>query len=130
MSLAFSKCPGINSIPIEFCKNDWPLVGKDLFKVFQKSLRTGLLPQSCRRANITLLQKKGDHQELKNWGPISLLCKDYKIVSKLQALQLREIMAEGVHVHQVYCVPVISDKINPIQNVLDISVSLALVLFM
>lgn len=37
-------------------------------------------------------------------------------------------MAEGVHVHQAYCVSVISDKINPIQNVLDVSGSWALTL--
>lgn len=119
MSLAISKGPGIDSIPIEFCKTAWPLVGKDLLEVFQKCLRTGLLSQSCRRANITLLQKKGDRQDLKNWGSISLRCKDYKIVSKLQSLQLREIMAEGAHVYQAYCVPVISDKINPIQNLIQ-----------
>ena len=32
-----------------------------------ESLKNGLLPQSCRRAVLTLLPKKGDLCLLKNW---------------------------------------------------------------
>lgn len=35
MSLAISKGPGIDSIPIEFCKTAWPLVGKDLLEAIE-----------------------------------------------------------------------------------------------
>ncbi|KAI3354308.1 hypothetical protein L3Q82_018495, partial [Scortum barcoo] len=49
------------------------MVGEDMLEVFQESFRSGLLPQSCRRAVITLLPKKGDLQDLKNWRPVSLL---------------------------------------------------------
>ncbi|KAI3364782.1 hypothetical protein L3Q82_000910 [Scortum barcoo] len=82
------------------------VVGEDMLEVFQESFRSGFLPQSCRRAVITLLPKKGDLQDLKNWRPVSLLCcRDYKVLSKALALRLREAMAEVVHVDQTYCVP-------------------------
>ncbi|KAI3357946.1 hypothetical protein L3Q82_016322 [Scortum barcoo] len=58
--------------------------------VIMDCLETGRLPLSCRRAVITLLPKKGDLQELKNWRPVSLLCTDYKILSKVLACRLRE----------------------------------------
>ncbi|KAI3356999.1 hypothetical protein L3Q82_003632 [Scortum barcoo] len=63
---------------------------KDLQEVVKNCLERGGLPLSCRRAVITLLPKKGDLQELKNWRPVSLLCTDYKILSKVLASRLRE----------------------------------------
>ncbi|KAI3364563.1 hypothetical protein L3Q82_011349 [Scortum barcoo] len=63
MSLANGKAPGIDGIPVEFYKAFWPVVGEDMLEVFQESLRSGFLPQSCRRAVITLLPKKGDLQD-------------------------------------------------------------------
>lgn len=59
---------------------------KDLLEVFRESWITGLLLQSCRMAVITLLPKKGDLQDLKNWRPVSLLCGDSKFLSKALAL--------------------------------------------
>ncbi|TWW59346.1 Transposon TX1 uncharacterized 149 kDa protein ORF 2 [Takifugu flavidus] len=105
MSLANGKAPGIDGIPVEFYKAFWSVVGKDMLEVFLESWRTGLLPRSCRRAIITLLPKKGDLQDLKNWRPVFLLCGDYKILSKALAIRLREAMAEVIHVDQTYCVP-------------------------
>ncbi len=123
MSLANSKAPGIDGIPVDFYKTFWPVVGEDMLEVFQESFRSGLLPQSCRRAVIILIPKKGDLQDLKNWRPVSLLCGDYKVLSKALALRLREVMAEILHVDQTYCVPgrLISDNITLIRHVLDVS---------
>ncbi|TWW71196.1 Transposon TX1 uncharacterized 149 kDa protein ORF 2 [Takifugu flavidus] len=50
----------------------WDILAQDVLEVFNKSLATGSLPLSCRRAVITLLPKKGN---LQNWHPVSLLCK-------------------------------------------------------
>ncbi|KAI3355008.1 hypothetical protein L3Q82_004797 [Scortum barcoo] len=58
MSLANGKAPGIDGIPVEFYKAFWPVVGEDMLQVFQESFRSGFLPQSCRRAVITLLPKE------------------------------------------------------------------------
>ena len=72
--------------------------------------------------------KKGDLQDLKNWRPVSLLCGDYKILSKVLASRLREEMSEVIHVDQGYCVPgrLISDNITLIRHVLDVSGSLGM----
>lgn len=126
MSLANEKAPGIDGLPVEFYKSFWPVLGEDMLEVFQDSLNRGQLPLSCRRAVITLLPKKGDLQLLKNWRPVSLLCGDYKILSKALALRLREVVGEVIHVDQTYCVPgrSISDNITLIRHVLDVSSSL------
>ncbi|KAJ3599845.1 hypothetical protein NHX12_033799 [Muraenolepis orangiensis] len=59
MSLGNGKAPGIDGLPVEFYKSFWPIVGEDLLEVFRDSLQKGQLPLSCRRAAITLLQKRG-----------------------------------------------------------------------
>ncbi|KAI3361898.1 hypothetical protein L3Q82_002226 [Scortum barcoo] len=41
---------------------------------------------------LTLLPKKGDLQDIKNWRPVSLLCTDYKLLSKVLANRLRKVM--------------------------------------
>ena len=128
MSLGNGKAPGIDGLPVDFYKTFWPVVGEDLLEVFQDSLSRGRLPLSCRRAVITLLPKKGDLQEIKNWRPVSLLCGDYKILSKALASRLREVMSEVVHIDQTYCVPgrLMSDNITLVRHVLDVSSSLAM----
>ena len=47
--------------------------------MLNKSLTVGVLSLSCRRAVITLLPKKRNLQDIKNWCPVPLLCTDYKI---------------------------------------------------
>ncbi len=87
------------------------------------SLQSGRLPLSCRRAVITLLPKKGDLQQIKTWRPLSLLCTDYKILSRALALRLREVMVSIIHPDQTYCVScrLISDKVTLICDVLSVS---------
>ncbi len=98
------KAPGIDGIPVEFYKAFWAVVGDDLFDVLNDSLSRGLLPLSCRRAVITLIPKKGDLRNIKNWRPVSLLCSDFKVLSKALAIRLREAIGWIVHVDQTYCV--------------------------
>ncbi|KAI3369188.1 hypothetical protein L3Q82_026138, partial [Scortum barcoo] len=100
MSLKSGKAPGIDGLPVDFYKSFWSVLGEDLLEVFNDCLERGRLPLSCRRAVITLLPKKGDLQELKNWRPVSLLCTDYKIMSKVLASRLREV-ALGPSEHPV-----------------------------
>ncbi len=79
------------------------------------------MPRSCRRAVITLLPKKGDLNEIGNWRPVSLLCNDYKLLSKALAIRLGKAMEHVIHPDQSYCVPGrrISDNISFIRDILD-----------
>uniref|UniRef100_A0A8C4WRH2 Reverse transcriptase domain-containing protein n=1 Tax=Eptatretus burgeri TaxID=7764 RepID=A0A8C4WRH2_EPTBU len=72
----------------EFYKKFWHLLGPELIKTLNASCQLGELPQSCRRALLTLIPKKGDMLRIENWRPISLLCTDYKIFSKALASRL------------------------------------------
>ncbi len=61
-----------------FTRPIWEFLGDDLLEVLNESLNGGQLPQSCKRAVLTLLPKKGDLKEIKNWRPVAFVCSDYK----------------------------------------------------
>ncbi|KAK3562784.1 hypothetical protein QTP86_009285 [Hemibagrus guttatus] len=91
-SMAGGRAPEIDGLPAEFYKFFWRELGEDLLEVLNESYREIRLPLSSRRAVITLLPKKGNLQDIKNCRPVSLLCTDYKIMSKALANRLRDIM--------------------------------------
>lgn len=104
-SMKNGKAPGLDGLPVDFYKAYWHLLGEDLLTVLSDSLDKGKLQLSCRRAVLTLLPKKGDLKEIKNWRPVSLLCTDYKIFSKALANRLKKVIGQVIHIDQSYCVP-------------------------
>ncbi|KAK3543864.1 hypothetical protein QTP70_030047, partial [Hemibagrus guttatus] len=70
--------------------------GQDVLDVLRDSVRRGELPLSCRRAVLTLLPKKGDLTNLKNWCPVSLLCTHCKLLSKALASRLTKSFYRGL----------------------------------
>lgn len=87
-----------------------------MLTVLKESLKKGQLPRSCCRAIITLLPKKGDLNEISNWRPISLLCNDYKILSKALAARLGIVLEYIIHPDQSYS---IFDNVSFIRDILD-----------
>ena len=122
------KAPGIDGLTVEFYKAFWDILAHDIIEVFNESLVSGSLPLSCRRAVITLLPKKGNLQNIGNWRPVSLLCTDYKILSKVLANRLKGTMEQILHRDQTYCVSSRSmvDNIYLIRDVLEVSSSLGI----
>ncbi|KAI3375790.1 hypothetical protein L3Q82_003739 [Scortum barcoo] len=104
-SMQGQRAPGIDGLTVEFYKAFWDILAADILDVFNESLTYGSMPVSCRRAVLTLLPKKGNLQDIKNWRPVSLLCVDYKLLSKALANRLREAMEQVIHRDQTYCVP-------------------------
>ncbi|KAK3533832.1 hypothetical protein QTP70_032693 [Hemibagrus guttatus] len=117
------RASGIDGLPAEFYKAFWAVIGQDVLDVLRDSILRGELPLSCRRAVLTLLPKKGDLTHLKNWRPVSLLCTDYKLLSKALASRLTKVMERLIHQDQTYCVPdrSIFDNVYLIRDILDVS---------
>ncbi|KAI4886392.1 hypothetical protein NFI96_001747 [Prochilodus magdalenae] len=115
------RAPGIDGLPVDFFKAFWGVIGEDLFSVLQASLHGQILPTSCKRAVLSLLPKKGDLCLLKNWRPVSLLCADYKILSRCLANRLKGALDTLIHIDQSYCVPKrsIYDNLFLIRDMMD-----------
>jgi hypothetical protein len=90
------KAPGIDGLPVEFYKRSWPKIGDAYLDLLQECFTFKELPLSMRTSIITLIYKKEDRKQLKNYRPISLLCADYKMVSKAFAERMKVVMHKVV----------------------------------
>lgn len=64
----------------------------------RKSFTDGYLHLSARRGVITLLPKPNkDLLEIKNWRPLTLLNVDYKIMAKVIAFRIKEVLPSIIH---------------------------------
>ena len=95
-SLPNNKTPGADGLPKEFYKAYWPLIGP-LFLIMAKEFEKGLLPNSMTQAITVLIFKKGNHQNIANYRPISLLGTDYKILAKLLSQRLTHALPLIIH---------------------------------
>ena len=84
-----STSPGVDGLPIEFYKSFLGLIGPKLILVFNSIVRAGWLGEDQNCAAIVLLCKKPEAAEkLKNWRPISLLCNDLKLITKMLSVRM------------------------------------------
>ena len=95
-----NKSPGEDGITIEFYKTYFNIIGEDLLEVFQCGLNNRELAYSQYLAVISLLYKKGQREDIRNWRPISLLNVDYKILSKVLAERLKKVLPHIIHSDQ------------------------------
>ena len=99
------KSPGIGGIPVEFYKEFYPIIKNDLKYIFKKVLfNLQTTPKTWNQAIITLIPKKTE-DELKYWRPISLLCTDYKILTKILSNGINKILPNIISIEQNCSVP-------------------------
>ena len=69
---------------------------------FNEAFDSGELSSSQKQGVITLIEKEGkDNLHIKNYRPITLLNVDYKILSKVLAKRIKEVLGEIIHFDQV-----------------------------
>jgi hypothetical protein len=95
-SMSCSKTPGSNGLPKEFYITFWDMLRENFVEMANNCIADGIMPESLRRAMISLLYKKDDPELLKNWRPISLLNMDYKIITKVLVNRMKPLMSTVV----------------------------------
>jgi hypothetical protein len=99
--LANGKTPGSDGLPADFYKFFWLDIKQFLYDSIQYAMLHGELSIEQKRGIITLLPKKGKNRLfLKNWRPISLLNTDYKIIAKILATRLQEVLPSLINLDQ------------------------------
>ena len=96
------KSPGIDGIPVEFYKELFDILKKDLQNIFNKVLfNLETTPKTWNQAITTLIPKQTENlHSLKYCRPISLLSTDYKILTKILANRLKQIMPQVISQEQ------------------------------
>lgn len=116
------KAPGIDGIPSEFYQEFSEEVAPILTKLYNYFFDyPGKMTISQRTAIVTLLPKNGDRELLKNWRPVSLLCADYKIMTKALAQRVTACLPTIIGTQQTAAIPgrEIFNNLNLIRDIIE-----------
>ena len=90
-----NKSPGNDGLTTEFYLTFWPDIGGLVREALNEAYKLGELSSSQKQAVIKLIAKDGkDLSLLENYRPISLLNVDYKILTKMLANRMKEVLNE------------------------------------
>lgn len=102
-----NKSPGPDGIGAAFYKKFLDQLAPLLQKVFKDIFKRKLLPPTMRQSLVVLIPKPhsgNDIPSVSNFRPISLLCTDYKVLTRILARRLERGIAEVVGDHQTYAI--------------------------
>ena len=96
-----NKSPGNDGVTKEFYKTFWEDLKKPMCASITKAFHRGELSHSQKQATIKLIERKDrDKKLIKNWRPISLLNIDTKLISKVLAGRLKNVLPSLITSHQ------------------------------
>lgn len=112
-SLQVGKTPGAERLPTEFYKQYSEQILSRLHKVMAKALDGGVLLASVAEAIIVVIPKPGKNPELcTSYRPISLLNVDFKILTKVLASRVNDVILTLIHEDQTGFMPGKGTDIN------------------
>ena len=94
------KSPGYDGLTNEFYIKYWHIIRKEFWQVMKEIEITETLCDSQYRGIISLIYKQGDRDDITNWRPITLLNTDYKIITKLYAERLKQVLPSVIQEDQ------------------------------
>ena len=115
------KSPGNDGLPKEFYLAFFEVLANDMKNCFNECFNKGQLSTSQKQAVITLINKPGkDVRHLKSWRPISLLNVDAKIISKILAARLTDLLPKLISEDQTAYVKdrYIGEPIRLVQDIM------------
>ena len=95
-----NKAPGPDGFNMHFIKTHWNLIKEDVMKVFDCFFSSGTFDYRMNAFFIALIPKCSSPLGLNDYRPISLVGYMYKLLSKVLANRLREVMDEVIGPNQ------------------------------
>ena len=86
------KAPGPDGFTMAFFKKCWSVVEIDVMAFFDHFHRSAEFEQSLNASFLSLIPKKNNALNIKDFRPISLVGSVYKLLSKILANRLRQVM--------------------------------------
>ena len=103
--LSDNKAPGLDGLPREFYNRVGEVINNELLEVLNCQLDRLLLVESNKHGATRLVPKVEEVPRVDQLRPITLLCLDYKILTKVLATRLVSIMGEIIKSGQSCGIP-------------------------
>jgi len=97
------KCPGPDGFNPEFFQKFW--CNSDIFSECCSWLNNNQFPPSLNSTNIALIPKGNEQHTMKDWNPIALCNVLYKLIAKVLANRLKNVLHKCVSDNQSAFVP-------------------------
>ena len=98
MGMSKNKAPGPDGLPIEVYQKLWDELSDVLLKTYKYVFEKGEMHPDAMNGVLNLIPKQGkDTRFLKNLRPITLLNSDYKIIERVIANRIQEVLPGIIH---------------------------------
>jgi hypothetical protein len=104
-SIGYFKAPGPYGLHAVFYKKFWNICGEEITKEVLLALNSSTIPKGWNDTTVVLIPKVDDPELVTQFCPISLCSVIYKIISKMLAGRLKEILLEIISPMQSAFVP-------------------------
>jgi hypothetical protein len=104
-SMASGKSPGPDGLGAEIYHAFGPLIASPLHLMLLEAQSKGVLPEEFASGDISVLYKKSDPRDFRNYRPITLLQVDYKIYSEALVRRMKTVIDKFVSKEQLGFVP-------------------------
>jgi len=94
--MSSDKSPGPDGFTTEFYKATWEIIGAEFIVAVKSFFEKGFLPKGVNSTILALIPKKFETKEMKDYRPISCCNVIYKVISKLIAKRLKEILPQFI----------------------------------
>ena len=105
-SMKNGKAPGLDGLPLEFYKEMWNVIKEQFIIIVKYMLTNMIMGKDMNKGVIKLVPKSNDTiSTLDNLRPITMLNVDYKIVAKIIANRMRQVLHLFISPEQFCGVP-------------------------
>lgn len=95
-----NKAPGPDGFSVEFFQATWSILGKDFVVAIQSFFLKEFLPKGVNTTILALIPKKAEARFKKDYRPISCCNVMYKVISKILANRLKDILPSCIAPNQ------------------------------
>lgn len=99
-ALPHNKVPGPNGFNTNFIKKCWPTISSDFYELCAAFFDGEICLQSINGSYVTLVPKNDASSLVGDFRPISLLSSSIKLITKLLANRLQQVILRLVHKNQ------------------------------
>eukprot|EP00253_Pinus_taeda_P009123 PITA_09123 len=125
LSMPSDKAPGSDGLTVAFYKTHWEIIKKDYNRMVKNFFTKCKMCSSIKSSHLALIPKDPNPQSFDRFRPISLCNVSYKIITKILANRLKNILPSIISENQGGFVPRrhITDNVILIQEAIHSSIS-------